>query len=230
MRLLVSFAGGLLVALALFALMVVLVMPPQDNREDSGELARISFVRSVADTSSDSRQRQPRQAPERPQPPELPTPQTAPPQPQVSTQVQLNIEVPSLPTPGMNIAVTPSMAGLTAAEAPAVAEPSVSAPAAEPPPSGPSTAEEVTPLVDIPPNYPQRALSAGIEGEVTLAFTITAEGRVENLRVTEAKPRGVFEREARRAAGRWRFAPRRENGRPVAREATKTLYFRLEER
>ena len=230
MRLLVSFAGGLLVALALFALMVVLVMPPQDNREDSGELARISFVRSVADTSSDSRQRQPRQAPERPQPPEVPTPQTAPPQPQVSTQVQLNIEVPSLPTPGMNIAVTPSMAGLTAAEAPAVAEPSVSAPAAEPPPSGPSTAEEVTPLVDIPPNYPQRALSAGIEGEVTLAFTITAEGRVENLRVTEAKPRGVFEREARRAAGRWRFAPRRENGRPVAREATKTLYFRLEGR
>ena len=230
MRLLVSFAGGLLVALALFALMVVLVMPPQDNREDGGELARISFVRSVADTSSDSRQRQPRQAPERPQPPEVPTPQTAPPQPQVSTQVQLNIEVPSLPTPGMNIAVTPSMAGLTAAEAPAVAEPSVSAPAAEPPPSGPSTAEEVTPLVDIPPNYPQRALSAGIEGEVTLAFTITAEGRVENLRVTEAKPRGVFEREARRAAGRWRFAPRRENGRPVAREATKTLYFRLEER
>ena len=230
MRLLVSFAGGFLVALALFALMVVLVMPPQDNREDSGELTRISFVRSVADTSSDSRQRQPRQAPERPQPPEVPTPQTAPPQPQVSTQVQLNIEVPSLPTPGMNIAVTPSMAGLTAAEAPAVAESSVSAPAAEPPPSGPSTAEEVTPLVDIPPNYPQRALSAGIEGEVTLAFTITAEGRVENLRVTEAKPRGVFEREARRAAGRWRFAPRRENGRPVAREATKTLYFRLEER
>ena len=231
MRLLVSFAGGLLVALALFALMVVLVMPPQDNREDGGELTRISFVRSVADTSSDSRQRQPREAPERPQPPELPPPQTAPPQPQVSTQVQLNIEVPSLPTPGVSIAVTPSLAGLTAAEAPAVATPAPAAPAAQPPAtSGPSTAEEVTPLVDIPPNYPQRALAAGIEGEVTLAFTITAEGRVENLRVTEAKPRGVFEREARRAAGRWRFAPRRENGQPVAREATKTLYFRLEGR
>lgn len=230
MRLLVSFAGGLLVALALFALMVVLVMPPKDNREDSGELARISFVRSVADTSSDSR-RQPRQAPERPQPPEMPTAQTAPPQPQVSTQVQLNIDVPSLPTPGVSIAVTPSMAGLTAAQAPAVAEPpAVEAPAAEPPPAGPSTAEEVTPLVDIPPNYPQRALAAGIEGEVTLAFTITADGRVENLRVTDAQPRGVFEREARRAAGRWRFAPRRENGQPVAREATKTLYFRLEGR
>ena len=230
MRLLVSFAGGLLVALALFALMVVLVMPPQDNREQGGELARVSFVRSVADTTSDSRQRQPRQAPERPQPPEPPTPQTAPQQPQVSPQVQLNIEVPSLPTPGVSIAVTPSMAGLTAAETPAVAQPAPAAPAAEPPPAGPSTSEEVTPLQDIPPNYPQRALAAGIEGEVTLAFTITPDGRVDNLRVTEAKPRGVFEREARRAASRWRFAPRRENGQPVAREATKTLYFRLEGR
>lgn len=86
----------------------------------------------------------------------------------------------------------------------------------------------MTPLVDIPPNYPRRALAAGIQGEVQLAFTITADGRVENLRVVSAEPAGVFEREARRAASRWRFAPRRENGRPVAREATKTLYFRIE--
>lgn len=231
MRLLVSFAGGLLVALLLFALMIALVMPPSDNREEGHELARISFVRSVADTASDSRQRQPREAPERPQPPEPPTPQVAAPQPQASAAVELNIAVPNLPTPGVSIAVTPSLSGLTAAETPAVAPPPASAPAAEQPAAaGPSTAEEVTPLVDIPPNYPQRALAAGIEGEVTLAFTITADGRVENLRVTNAEPRGVFEREARRAAGRWRFAPRRENGQPVAREATKTLYFRLEGR
>lgn len=230
MRLLVSFAGGLLVALALFALMISLVMPPKDNREQDGELARISFVRSVADTASDSRQRRTREAPERPQPPEPPTAQAAPQQPQASTQMQLNISVPNLPTPGVNIAVMPSMTGLSAAEVPAVAAAAPSAPAAAAAASGPSMAEEVTPLVDIPPNYPQRALTAGIEGEVTLAFTITAEGRVNNLRVTQAKPRGVFEREARRAAARWRFAPRRENGQPVAREATKTLYFRLEER
>ena len=152
-----------------------------------------------------------------------------PAQPQVSTNVQLNIAVPNLPTPGISIAVTPTLAGLTAAEAPAVAAAAPSAPAA-PAASGPSTAEEVSPLVDIPPNYPQRALAAGIEGEVTLAFTITPDGRVENLRVTHAQPKGVFEREARRAASRWRFAPRRENGQPVAREATKTLYFRLEGR
>lgn len=229
MRLLVSFAGGLLVTLALFALMIALVMPPRDNRDLGEELARVSFVRSVSDSSSDSRQRQQREAPERPQPPEVPTPQQ-PQQPQVSTNVQLNIAVPNLPTPGISVAVTPSMSGLTAAEVPAVAAPAPATSAPAPAASGPSTAEEVSPLVDIPPNYPQRALAAGIEGEVTLAFTITPDGRVENLRVTHAQPKGVFEREARRAASRWRFAPRRENGQPVAREATKTLYFRLEGR
>src|SRR5690554_472099 len=144
MRLLVSFAGALLVTLALFALMMIMVMPPRDNRELGEELARVSFVRSVADSSSDSRQRQQRQPPEQPQPPEMPTPQQAPAQPQVSTNVQLNIAVPNLPTPGISIAVTPTLAGLTAAEAPAVAAAAPSAPAA-PAASGPSTAEEVSP-------------------------------------------------------------------------------------
>jgi len=37
---------------------------------------------------------------------------------------------------------------------------------------------------------------------------------------------GVFDREARRAASRWRFAARREKMAQAARvEATKTLYF-----
>jgi protein TonB len=51
---------------------------------------------------------------------------------------------------------------------------------------------------------------------------------VENIRVLEASPRNVFDREARRAAARWRFAPRTENGAPVSREAVKTLHFRLQ--
>ena len=51
---------------------------------------------------------------------------------------------------------------------------------------------------------------------------------MENIRVLEASPRNVFDREARRAAARWRFAPRTENGAPVSREAVKTLHFRLQ--
>lgn len=222
MRLLLSFAAAVVIALALFALMLVLVMPPRDETDPVEELARVSFVRSVSDTQSESRERQQQEVPERPQPPDQPPVQPTPPQPQVSANMDLNISVPSVPTQ-IQVSSAPSLQGLTAAQV----EPSPQ-PTAPPPDSAPSVSEEVTPLTDVPPNYPQRALASGIEGEVTLAFTITADGRVDNLRVTDAQPPGVFDREARRAASRWRFAPRRENGQAVAREATKTLYFRLD--
>lgn len=224
MRLFLSFLGAVLVALALFMLMVVLIMPPQDDAEMPEELLRIGVVRSVSDSSSED-QTQQLQRPERPQPPEpVEEPRLDASTPQQAPQLQLQIEVPQLQS-SMSLSVAPTQSNLRPAPAaPAAAPTPAPAPAAAPPPG---TAEEVTPLVDVPPNYPRRALSAGIEGEVTLRFTITPDGKVENLRVTASEPPGVFEREARRAASRWRFAPRRENGNAVAREATKTLYFRL---
>lgn len=224
MRLFLSFLGAVLVALALFMLMVVLIMPPQDDAEMPEELLRIGVVRSVSDSASED-QTQQLQRPERPQPPEpVEEPRLDASTPQQAPQLQLQIEVPQLQS-SMSLSVAPTQSNLRPAPAaPAPAPTPAPAPAAAPPPG---TAEEVTPLVDVPPNYPRRALSAGIEGEVTLRFTITPDGKVENLRVTASEPPGVFEREARRAASRWRFAPRRENGNAVAREATKTLYFRL---
>ena len=86
------------------------------------------------------------------------------------------------------------------------------------------------PLNEVLPVYPDSARRRGIEGYVKLAFTITAEGKVENVRVIESSPANVFDREARKAAVRWRFAPRTEQGRSVARDAVKTLQFRLEKR
>jgi len=223
MRLLLSFIGAVLVALALFTLMVVLITPPRDDAELPEELLRIGFVRSVSDSANEE-QTQQLQRPERPQPPEpVKEPQLDAPSPQQAPQLQLQIEVPQLQS-SLSLSAAPSQSNLQPAPAAAAATPT-SAPAAAPPPG---TAEEVTPLVDIPPNYPRRAQSAGIEGHVTLLFTITPDGKVENIRVESAEPPGVFEREARRAVSRWRFTPRRENGRAVAREATKTLNFQLD--
>ncbi|MEH6567179.1 MAG: energy transducer TonB [Halopseudomonas sp.] len=222
MRLLLSFIGAVLVALALFTLMVLLIMPPQDDPQAPQELLRIGVVRSVSDSTNED-QRQELQRPERPEPPEPVTePQVDAPAAQQVPELQLQIEVPQLQN-ALSLSVAPAQSDLRPAPAAPAPAPSP-APAPAPPPG---TAEEVTPLVDVPPNYPRRALAAGIEGEVTLRFTITPDGKVENLRVTAAEPPGVFEREARRAASRWRFAPRRENGQAVEREATKTLYFRL---
>jgi protein TonB len=48
------------------------------------------------------------------------------------------------------------------------------------------------------------------------------------VRVIEADPPGLFEREARRAAVRSRYVPLRENGQPVASEVTKPFVFRMD--
>lgn len=58
------------------------------------------------------------------------------------------------------------------------------------------------------PHYPRRALARRIEGWVELAFEVDAQGhvQVETIRVLAAEPEGVFDRAARRAIARWRFA------------------------
>lgn len=224
MRVPLSFLGACLMALALFALMLYMVAPPRSQPSDE-PVTVANFVRldgNASDTATRTRQQapQPPQA-QTPQPPTPPTPVAATPS---ATLPALDLQLPSLSSGiAVNSAPTPSLSGLSAgAAAPSAPAPSESAGQA----GGPES--EVMPLNDVSPDYPRYALQRGIEGHVKLAFTITRAGAVENIRVIEASPQNVFEREARRAAVRWRFAPRTESGLAVAREAVKTLYFRLE--
>jgi len=224
MRLPLSFAAACVMALALFGLMLYMVAPPSSKPSEE-PLTVANFVRLDGD-SSDTATRTRQQAP---QPPQAQTPQTpTPPTPMTATPSAnlpaLDLPVPSLSTGiAVNSAPTPSLTGLAAgASAPSAPAPSD----AGGQPGGPES--EVMPLNDVSPEYPRYALQRGIEGHVKLAFTINRAGAVENVRVIEASPQNVFEREARRAAVRWRFAPRTEGGLAVAREAVKTLYFRLE--
>lgn len=224
MRLPLSFLAACLMALGLFGLMLYMVAPPSSKPSEE-PLTVANFVRLDGD-SSDTATRTRQQAP---QPPQAQTPQTpTPPTPMTATPSAnlpaLDLPVPSLSTGiAVNSAPTPSLTGLAAG----AAAPSAPAPSdAGGQPGGPES--EVMPLNDVSPEYPRYALQRGIEGHVKLAFTINRAGAVENVRVIEASPQNVFEREARRAAVRWRFAPRTEGGLAVAREAVKTLYFRLE--
>ena len=223
-----SFIAACVVALLLFALMLSMVNPPRNEVTDD-PVAIANFVRMDSrDESTATRSRQ-----QAPQPPQPKTPQTpTPPTPSMASP-SANLPRLDLPLPNIDAGVSvasapaPSLAGLTAASAPA-------APPAPAAPSGAETAgqsgpeQEVMPLNDVRPEYPYRARQRGIEGHIKLAFTITAAGEVENIRVLDASPPNVFDREARRAAARWRFAPRTENGSAVSREAVKTLHFRLQ--
>ena len=224
MRLPLSFAAACVMALALFGLMLYLVAPPSSQPSDE-PLTVASFIRLDAN-ASEAATRTRQQAPQPPtapaaQSPSPPTPKTVAPS---AALPALDLPVPSLSSAvAVSSAPAPSLAGLTAGAA------APSAPAPSDVGGQPGAPEsEVMPLNDVSPDYPRVALQRGIEGHVKLAFSINRAGAVENVRVLEAVPANVFEREARRAAVRWRFAPRTEGGLAVAREAVKTLYFRLE--
>ncbi|MBO0643374.1 MAG: energy transducer TonB [Pseudomonas stutzeri] len=226
-----AFVAACVVALLLFALMLSMVNPPRSKIQED-PLAIANFVRMDGrneDSATRTRQQAPQPPqPKTPQPPTPPTPNMATPD---ANLPKLDLDLPSIDA-GISVATAPapSLSGLTAAQsapAPAAAPaPASAAVEAAGKPGGPE--QEVMPLNDVRPEYPYRARQQGLEGHIKLAFTINPQGRVENIRVLEASPRNVFDREARRAAARWRFAPRTENGAPVSREAVKTLHFRLQ--
>jgi TonB family protein len=67
---------------------------------------------------------------------------------------------------------------------------------------------ELIPSRYVTPNYPEIALELELEGYVVVQFTVTEQGAVENVEITEAEPPGVFDDEAIAAALRLRFEPR----------------------
>ena len=76
-------------------------------------------------------------------------------------------------------------------------------------------ARELTPLVKVPPEYPQRAMAKDIEGYVVLRFVVTETGSVESPEILHAEPEGYFESAARRAVLRWKYQPQFRDGKPI---------------
>jgi protein TonB len=86
------------------------------------------------------------------------------------------------------------------------------------------------PLVRVPPLYPMRASTRGIEGWVVVEFTITETGSVQDAHVVQADPPRVFDSAAVKAIRRWKYKPKVTGGKPVAQVGVRTLIsFELEE-
>ncbi|WP_111808793.1 energy transducer TonB [Aeromonas allosaccharophila] len=74
--------------------------------------------------------------------------------------------------------------------------------------TGIGVGDMLMPLQRIEPVYPYRAQQSGIEGFVTLRFSVNADGGVQDVEVVEAKPKRQFERAAIQAINKWRYQPR----------------------
>lgn len=72
-----------------------------------------------------------------------------------------------------------------------------------------------TPIVRVQPRYPIKAARDGIEGWVSLSFSIDAVGRVIDIAVIESQPARVFDNEAKKALKRWKYKPQIKNGKAI---------------
>jgi TonB family protein len=87
-------------------------------------------------------------------------------------------------------------------------------------------AQALAPLVAPQPVYPAQAQQRGIEGSVTVTFTVNPFGDTQDVRVSAAQPSGVFDLAAVSAVSRWRY-PADGNREPVS--LTETLEFSIDD-
>jgi len=87
---------------------------------------------------------------------------------------------------------------------------------------------DAVPLVRVNPQYPSRALIAGVEGWVHLEFTVSTAGTVKDVKILDADPRGYFENAAEQAVLKYKYKPKVDNGTAVERPGVQIiLSFKL---
>jgi len=77
------------------------------------------------------------------------------------------------------------------------------------------------------PDYPSRCASRGVEGSVTVAFDVLANGAVTNARIVRSSD-GCFDRAAIDAIQKWKFMPASGQSGIIQRGVQKTFVFQLQ--
>ena len=119
---------------------------------------------------------------------------------------------------------TPAPAEPTPAPAQPTPAPVAAAPATPPPAAAaPARTGGAPRAISTPqPPYPREAARTRASGSVTVQYTIGADGRVTNVEVLRARPRGLFERTVTQTVSTWRFEATGETS-----TQTRTFDFQL---
>ena len=206
LRIAVSIAVGTLIAFVLFLAMNALITGRQTEHVAMPQGQIVDLIRVEEEEVVQTKQRT---RPEKPPPPKVPPP---PPKLKLANEAQaqktpLRFDLPKIDLAGAG-GGGPFLGTWETGDAA---------------PEG-----ELEPMVRINPQYPRQALLDGTEGYVKFEVLIGTDGRVLDVKVTEAAPGRVFVRNAVRAVQRWIFKPRVVDGVPVESWAKTSIVFELE--
>ncbi len=213
-RLLLGVVGGVVVAFVLLMLMAGLVTFGETTMDQSEKVV-IEF--SVTKSEADVKEKE-RRVPRKPEPPKTPPPPSAERvqsnEKPVATMVDLKLDTSQLGTGD-----GPALGGVVGGAVNLMTG------------GGVGTGDGMAiPIATLAPRYPTEAARDGITGFVCFRFTIQPDGSVGDLDIYDAKPRRVFDQEARRAIQKWKFRPAIVDGKPTAQPGAKyCLDFKLDE-
>ncbi len=207
-----------LVNLLLFYFIYRLAAPPYLKSPRNETLHPVTFIRMPKPQEAHERRR-------REQPPQKPKPQRAPTlakmavvSPQKPDMQRPRIAAPPAGLLSAQIAGGPYLGDFQSAFGDAAGF------------SGPLELDtNAVPIVRVDPTYPARALRAGIEGRVTVEFTITAAGGVKDPLIAKADPRGMFDQAVLAVITKWKFKPRISAGVAIARRARQIVEFSVQD-
>ncbi|MGF1727344.1 energy transducer TonB [Photobacterium nomapromontoriensis] len=203
LRILIAIPIALAMTLGLFTFMAWMVDNGHQRAQEEKQFVAFDIVMVEQEREAQRRQRAVPEKPDTPEPP----PQSVP---TATSQTVVNTIVPSMPTLNINAAVS----GI------AINMPTFSDFGAN---------QQAMPLYRVEPRYPARAMKQGAEGYVVMSFTIDPQGRPVEVKVMEANPRRLFEREAMRALKKWKYQPKVIDGKAIAQVGqTVRLEFKIQ--
>ena len=217
--LIITCAGA--ITLLLFLLVYLMVTKTPQSITGLGDINLINFIRLEQPPAPPEKQ------PDRVKPEEPPPPEKIPPVPKLEARTPPPAQI-KMDLPAPDIRLSSSIQGVPytgdylkspPAQPVAVGGDAVSAPEI--------IITNITPTVRIEPQYPPRALRAGIEGTVTVEFTIAVDGSIKDVQIVSAEPPKIFDHEVLKALKRWKFQPQTVEGKTVEKRARQDIRFTL---
>ncbi|KAA1193293.1 TonB family protein [Pseudohalioglobus sediminis] len=192
-RVVPAFLGALCITVAVFLFMQGLIQRGQGEQVELVVYEQVEILRPKPEQPEpEEREAKPDEAPEEPQ---LDTLQVAPPSPQPSQALSMPTldlatgEI-SIQSVGDSFKAPVGVGGVNIAGGGQDAQGFV----------------EVVPYNTRKPNVPEVAWQNKISGWVLVAFSVTPQGTTRNVRVLDARPRGVFEEKVIAAVEDWRYS------------------------
>ena len=201
LRILLSLALAAGVTFGLLFTMQYLIATADRSLDEDAAGHMVDFVRVKRDEQIKRKQRKP----EKPPQPKTPPPEPPPPEMDDAAPEAEKLSVAAIDV-DTDINMTSGGISLTPGDA------------------------EYLPIVKVAPVYPRRALQRGIEGWVLLEFTVSKQGTVKDIRVIDSQPKTkIFHRAAIKAAAKFKYKPRTEDGKPIEVPGVRNrIIFRME--